>query len=84
MDILSLGIDLNLVIIIVVIIVLGQLCNLDQIFIINQIYESVLKENIWFFSGGRKIKVKIAIVLKILFNHYTKSYIADVKFGTQL
>lgn len=84
MGILSLGIDLNLVIIIAVIIVLGQLCNLDQIFIINQIYESVFKENIWFFSGGRKIKVKIAIVLKILFNHYTKSNIADVKFGTQL
>ncbi len=84
-SLLSFGSNLNLVIeIIATAVAISQLSNINQLFIINQISESVFKRNIWFFSSDKKIKTKIAIIFKNISNYYTKPNILDVKLEAQL
>ncbi len=84
MGTLSLGTDPSLAAATAAAVALGQSSNPDQLPIVDQISETVLKENVWSPSGGGKIKTETAIVLENVADHYTKPNILDVKLGAQL
>lgn len=84
MGTLSLGTDPSLAAATAAAVALGQSSNLDQVPIVDQISETVLKEHVWSPSGGGKIKTETAIVLENVADHYNKPNILDVKLGAQL
>ncbi|MCJ1345420.1 hypothetical protein MMC31_003627 [Peltigera leucophlebia] len=84
MGTLSLGTDPSLAAATAAAVALGQSSNPDQLPIVDQISETVLKEDVWSPSGGGKIKTETAIVLENVADHYTKPNILDVKLGAQL
>lgn len=84
MGTLSLGTDPSLAAATAAAVALGQSSSPDQLPIVDQISETVLKENVWSPSGGGKIKTETAIVLENVADHYTKPNILDVKLGAQL
>lgn len=79
-----LGSNLNLVIIIAKAVALSQLINFDIPLNINQIFESIFKKNNKFCSSYINIMIKITIIFKYIFDHYTKSNIPKVKLRAKL